>query len=185
MSLRPFHTRRLLFVYAILFVALTLYCFRDLISTAYALASLPFIWTRDESSYLISPRPDRDAFDLTFANYSRTELSAGPQYPDLVPGVLHHIALGRRKPRGKWVEARNACLDLHPGWEAMMWTDENASDFVREKYPELYDMWENYPFHIQKIDALRYLVLYEYGGECSSAPSCLIGAWGWLHLYKC
>jgi mannosyltransferase OCH1-like enzyme len=163
MSLRPYHTRRVLFAYGILFTIFMLYYFRTLLATTYALLSLTFIWPRDASTFLISP--DHDAFDLSFANYSRTQDSAGPLYHDLVPPVLHHIALGKRKPQGKWIDARNACLELHPGWEAMLWTDENAGDFVREKYPELLHMWEKYPYPIQRIDALRYLVLYEYGGE--------------------
>ncbi|OAF58768.2 hypothetical protein VC83_06086 [Pseudogymnoascus destructans] len=163
MSLRLYRTHPILF-YGIIFGILMLYYFHTLICTTYSLLSLNFNWPRDAPDFLISSNADRDAFDLSFANYSRTQDSAGPLYRDLVPPVLHHIALGGHKPQGKWIDARNACLELHPGWEAMLWTDENAGDFVRERFPELLNMWEQYGYLIQRIDALRYLVLYEYGG---------------------
>jgi mannosyltransferase OCH1-like enzyme len=187
MSLRPYHTRPIFFAYGIFFGILTLYYFRTLICTTYALLSLTFIWPWDASDFLISPDANRDAFDLSFANYSRTQDSAGPLYRDLVPPVLHHIALGSHKPQGKWIDARNACLELHPKWEAMLWTDENAGDFVREKFPELLHMWERYPYPIQRIDALRYLVLYEYGGEYSllSLGSWGIGDWFMCIVFRC
>jgi hypothetical protein len=66
--------------------------------------------------------------------------------------------------RPGWNDARQHCLDLHPGWEYKLWTDETAAQFVREKYPHLEAMWQGYGTRIQRIDALRYLVLLEYGG---------------------
>lgn len=175
MSLRISRTHPIIFAYGIIFGILTLYYFRTLICTTCSLLSLTFIWPWDAPDFLISPYADRDAFDLSFVTYSRTQDSAGPLYRDLIPPVLHHIALGSHKPQENWIDARNACLELHPGWEAMLWTDDNAGGFVREKFPELLQMWERYVYPIQKIDALRYMVLYEYGGEYSSALSCLWG----------
>lgn len=61
--------------------------------------------------------------------------------------------------------ARNACLAYHPDWETHFWTDENAGKFVEDKFPQLKDMWYGYKYPIQRIDALRYMVLHEYGGE--------------------
>ncbi|RQM05923.1 hypothetical protein DH86_00002585 [Scytalidium sp. 3C] len=90
--------------------------------------------------------------------------SAGPEYSDLIPPILHHIALGQDVTNSSWTEARNACLELHPSWESHLWTDEKASKFVAEKYPHLKPMWDGYKYPIQRVDALRYMVLQEYGG---------------------
>ncbi|KIN05910.1 glycosyltransferase family 32 protein, partial [Oidiodendron maius Zn] len=114
------------------------------------------------SDFFISQ--ERDNFDVTFANYSVDQQSSLPGYPDLIPPVLHQISLGSAGPKADWLEARNHCLQHHVGWDAHFWTDENASAFVAEKFPHMKEMWEGYRYPIQKVDALRYMVLYEYGG---------------------
>ncbi|CAK7240406.1 MAG: hypothetical protein STHCBS139747_001845 [Sporothrix thermara] len=77
---------------------------------------------------------------------------------------MHHVVLGSRPALPAWSESRQTCLDFHQGWETHYWTDETASAFVADKFPELKATWDSYPFLIQKVDALRYMVLYEYGG---------------------
>ena len=80
--------------------------------------------------------------------------------------MLHHMALGKQGShwRDKWKNTVQSCLDVHPGWESHLWTDETASKFIAERFPELRETWENYPYLVERIDALRYMVLYEYGG---------------------
>jgi mannosyltransferase OCH1-like enzyme len=123
---------------------------------------MPFVWTDQSSEFLISK--EKDDFDLSFLNYSQTLDTSLPNYPDLVPPVLHHIAIGKRRVKTKWLEARESCLQYHPSWETHLWTDENAPQFVEEHFPNFKQTWDNYRYPIQRIDALRYMVLYEYGG---------------------
>lgn len=149
-------------IIALLVIGVNLWYFRTGIQSAWTIVNLPFVWNRHASDFLISK--EHDDFDLTFANYSLSMDSSQPTYPDLVPPVLHHIALGHNKPHKEWVEARQACLEYHEGWEAHLWTDENASEFVLEHFPQFKHTWEKYKYPIQRIDALRYMVLYEYGG---------------------
>jgi hypothetical protein len=152
-------------IIALLVTCVNLWYFRAGIQSAWAIVNLPFVWNRHASDFLISKQ--NDDFDLTFANYSLNMVSSEPTYPDLVPPVLHHIALGHNKPHEGWVEARQACLDYHEGWEAHLWTDENASEFVQEYFPQFKHTWDRYKYPVQRIDALRYMVLYEYGGMYS------------------
>jgi hypothetical protein len=150
--------------FAIALVLLALWCGRSLLYDAYTLAALPLIWNRHARSFYISARHDN--FDVTFANYSVDQTSAAP-YPDLVPPVIHHISLGSgAASHSKWTEVRQSCVDMHPGWDAFLWTDETADKLVAEHFPELHEMWTNYRYPIQRIDALRYMVLYRYGGRC-------------------
>lgn len=147
----------------VLIVLFTLIYFRALIHLSLVTAALPITWL-SSSDFFISQ--ERDNFDVTFANYSVDQQSSLPGYPDLIPPVLHQISLGSAGPKADWLEARNHCLQHHVGWDAHFWTDENASAFVAEKFPHLKQMWEGYRYPIQKVDALRYMVLYEYGGMC-------------------
>ncbi|KAH8801405.1 putative glycosyl transferase [Xylogone sp. PMI_703] len=143
------------------FILIFLYC-RSILKLVVALFSLQLTWHIGASKFYISQ--ERDNFDVTFANYSITQDTAIPDYPDVVPPILHQIALGQNAEDSTWLEARNACLDLHPEWEVHMWTDENSGKFVEEKYPHLKKMWDEYKYPIQRVDSLRYMVLYEYGG---------------------
>jgi mannosyltransferase OCH1-like enzyme len=45
-----------------------------------------------------------------------------------------------------------------------LWTDDKARSFLAAEYPWFLDGWDNYPFPIQRADAIRYFVLYHYGG---------------------
>jgi len=152
----------------VLAAILILAYFRSNLSVALVISSTPIRWNHGSSGFLISE--ERDNFDVTFANYSESQQTALPDYPDLAPPILHHIALGHGQQREGWLDARQSCLQLHADWESHLWTDLNAHQFVQEHFPNLKEMWENYKYPIQRVDALRYMVLYEYGGMCSSPP---------------
>ncbi|KAH3855318.1 hypothetical protein DPMN_097884 [Dreissena polymorpha] len=46
----------------------------------------------------------------------------------------------------------------------MFWTDETARQLIEARYPAFLVVWDNYRNNINKADALRYFVLYEFGG---------------------
>ncbi|KAG6006851.1 hypothetical protein E4U21_006658 [Claviceps maximensis] len=167
---KSYHTRsqsggrsRLIICVILATLALTFWLSRHLLYTTWTLAALRIFWHENASQFIISKT--NDDFDVTFANYSKDQVSAEP-YQDLVPPILHHIALGDSGGRWKsrWGDAVQSCIDIHPGWESHIWTDENASKFVAEKFPELKDLWDNYHYPVERIDALRYMLLSAYGG---------------------
>ena len=143
-------------------VILALYCFRTSLQITWAIIRMPMIWNDRGSEFLISN--EKDAFDISFRNYPKEVDTALPGHADLVPPILHHIALSMSSPRANWLDAREGCLQYHPGWKSYLWTDENATLFVAEHFPDFKQTWENYKYPIQKIDSLRYMVLYQYGG---------------------
>jgi mannosyltransferase OCH1-like enzyme len=154
------HSHKLLFTLLILLALLAI--FRENLRTTFITLSLFVTWKTGSSEFYLSQ--EKDNFDVTFANYSINQQSALPDYPDLIPPILHQISLGHGS-KDAWINARNDCLQHHVEWETHFWTDENAGPFVEEKFPHLKKMWESYRYPIQRVDALRYMVLYEYGGE--------------------
>src|ERR1700753_2505455 len=112
---------------------------------------------------------DRDGFDVTFDSYSsKPSVSIDKSAP--VPAIMHHIMLGPTANNVTGLStARQACVDMHPGYEFMMWTDTNSARFVKRYFSELYTMWSSYRYTIQKADSLRYMILYVYGGKIFSA----------------
>ncbi|CAM1505633.1 Fc.00g112700.m01.CDS01 [Cosmosporella sp. VM-42] len=161
-SFRLLRFRRALFItLALIFVA-SIWHFSEVLRLTWPIVSLPLKWHTNESEWLISE--ENDGFDLTFANYSIHQTTAGEGYEDKVPAVLHHIMLGTGKPKDHWNEARQSCMDFYPGWEFMLWTDEMAQKLVAEKFPDFKATWDGYQLPIQRVDTLRYMILYEYGG---------------------
>ena len=46
----------------------------------------------------------------------------------------------------------------------MLWTDASSRDFIAEHYSWFLDTFDNYTYPIQRADAIRYFVLYHFGG---------------------
>ncbi|KAJ5485447.1 hypothetical protein N7539_005435 [Penicillium diatomitis] len=132
------------------------------IQRLYQLLRMPFIWSGAAVDATISQQ--RDQFDLTFASYPANYSVRDDDHRALIPARIHHIHLGPNPPKPEWLAARSDCLKQHESWEFFLWNDENASQFVEANYPHLYEMWRNYPFVVQRVDALRYMTLKTYGG---------------------
>jgi mannosyltransferase OCH1-like enzyme len=42
--------------------------------------------------------------------------------------------------------------------------NDKKADTLMKKYPEFYNMWKNVKYAIMKVDILRFVILYHYGG---------------------
>ena len=56
-----------------------------------------------------------------------------------------------------------SCVDLHPGYEYMLWTDAASEQFIAQHFPWFLATYRAYPYVIQRVDAIRYFILYHYG----------------------
>lgn len=45
-----------------------------------------------------------------------------------------------------------------------MWSDEDIEEFMKTKYPKFYPTFKAYDKNIERIDVVRYFILYEFGG---------------------
>ena len=55
-------------------------------------------------------------------------------------------------------------INHNPDWKYYFWTDDSARKLIQEKHPDLLPVWDSYADPVNKADALRYVVLYEFGG---------------------
>lgn len=82
-----------------------------------------------------------------------------------IPKIIHQTA---PSDKSKWPEIWYRCQESwrthFPDYEYRMWTDEDLDNFMKDKYPEYWPMYQKYPRKIQRIDAARYFILHEYGG---------------------
>ncbi|KAF5835604.1 nucleotide-diphospho-sugar transferase [Dunaliella salina] len=80
-----------------------------------------------------------------------------------VPRRIHQTWKDKHVPE-QWQLAQASCQKLHEDYEYKLWTDEDAEQLIATKYPWFLKTFKTYPHGIQRADALRYFVLYEYGG---------------------
>ncbi|RKK52790.1 hypothetical protein BFJ69_g17861 [Fusarium oxysporum] len=80
-----------------------------------------------------------------------------------IPRILHQTTKSETIP-AIWVDSQKSCLKAYANYEYKLWTDNKARGFLEAEYPWFLSTWDNYPFPIQRADAIRYFVLYHYGG---------------------
>ena len=86
-----------------------------------------------------------------------------PEKPQLIPKIIHQTYKTSEIPE-HWKEGRQKCIDLHPDYEYILWTDEMSDRFIKEEYPWFLDTFRNYKYPIERADAIRYFVLSHFGG---------------------
>ncbi|KAH9899933.1 nucleotide-diphospho-sugar transferase [Cubamyces lactineus] len=83
--------------------------------------------------------------------------------PERVPRIIHQTWKSETLP-AKWANISQECRDMMPDYEYMLWTDASAREFIAQHYSWFLDTFDNYKYTIQRADAIRYFVLYHYGG---------------------
>lgn len=82
-----------------------------------------------------------------------------------VPKIIHQLA---PKDSSSWPDVWHKCQatwkTLYPNYEYILWTDEMMDTFMKTEFPEYYEMYSGYKRHIHRVDAVRYFILYRYGG---------------------
>lgn len=80
-----------------------------------------------------------------------------------IPKIIHQTWKTTTLPYSykkwsKWI------TELHPDWTHNIWTDDENRRFISENYPWFLETYDNYDKHIKRVDAVRYFLLYHYGG---------------------
>lgn len=92
-------------------------------------------------------------------------MDIGRGFCAVIPKIIHQTWKDENIPhdmfKGEWVDSWK---HLHPSWEYKFWTDADIKEFMETKFPDFMDRFNAYPKNIQRVDAFRYFVLYEYGG---------------------
>lgn len=81
----------------------------------------------------------------------------------IIPKIIHQTYKSTSIPE-VWKSGQQRCVDLHPDYQYILWTDEMAREFIAEEYPWFLPTWDNYRYPIQRADAIRYFALVYYGG---------------------
>jgi hypothetical protein len=80
-----------------------------------------------------------------------------------IPKIIHQTWKTSEIPP-EWQTYQETWKNHHPGWTYRLWTDDDYLPFVREHFPEFLQTFIDYSYQIQRVDAIRYLILLKYGG---------------------
>ncbi|HCN83947.1 MAG TPA: glycoside transferase family 32 [Sphingobacteriaceae bacterium] len=80
-----------------------------------------------------------------------------------IPRIIHQTWKTTNVPSlyTPWVKSWK---ENHPGWQYMLWTDDMNIAFIKKYAPDFLRTYRNYPHTIQRVDAVRYFILYHLGG---------------------
>jgi len=82
-----------------------------------------------------------------------------------IPKIIHQIWSGIEDPLPQYYKDFSETWKCdYPDWEYILWDNGKMNSFVLENYPEYWDAYNQFPYNIQRWDAIRYLILYKMGG---------------------
>ena len=64
----------------------------------------------------------------------------------------------------EWKESPRSIQKVLPNWKYFLMTDEDNRKFVAEHFPDFLFYYDNFPYEIQRADAIRACWLYIHGG---------------------
>lgn len=76
----------------------------------------------------------------------------------------------------KWKPSQASIFKFMPDYEYTLMTDEMNRAFVEKHFPDLLETYDNFPYPIQRADAIRYCWLYIYGGIYIDCDFELLGS---------
>ncbi|WP_295543500.1 glycosyltransferase [uncultured Thiohalocapsa sp.] len=81
----------------------------------------------------------------------------------MIPRVIHQTWKDDRLPP-QYATLADTWRRAHPEWAWRLWTDADNLRLVEQEFPSLLGLYLDYPYPIQRVDLIRYLILYRYGG---------------------
>jgi mannosyltransferase OCH1-like enzyme len=80
-----------------------------------------------------------------------------------IPKIIHQTWKNYDVPE-RFVRDIRSWLEKNPDWDYWLWTDRDAYDFIKLKFPKFHPIYKEYAHYMQRVDAMRYFVLHEFGG---------------------
>jgi len=81
----------------------------------------------------------------------------------MIPKIIHQTWKTKELP-DKLERWHKQIIELHPGWEIKLWTDEDNLNLVEERFPELANIYKSLEHNIMRVDMIRYMYMMEFGG---------------------
>jgi hypothetical protein len=80
-----------------------------------------------------------------------------------IPKYFHQSWVSTELP-AKFRKWSHTCRQKHPDWEWVLWTDDDNLSLIQEFFPWLEDTYMSLPATIYRVDLVRNLYMYMFGG---------------------
>lgn len=80
-----------------------------------------------------------------------------------IPKIIHQVYENLSGPPENLKILSESWKKKNPDWEYMFWTKKEMENLLKE-FPDFETTYHKFPFNVQRWDAIRYLLLYKYGG---------------------
>lgn len=90
-------------------------------------------------------------------------LKVEPQDEPRIPKIIHQIWIGNRQLPAKLQEYQKTWQEQNPDWEYKLWTNEQVKNYTFDNR-KLEFLFEQALTLGERVDVLRYDILYQYGG---------------------
>jgi mannosyltransferase OCH1-like enzyme len=88
--------------------------------------------------------------------------------PDIIESkiskYIHQTYISIETLPNIWKNTPDSWKKQHPDWTYMFWSDVDCLKLVKEKFPWFLQTYKGFEYNIQRADAIRPMILYEYGG---------------------
>lgn len=92
-------------------------------------------------------------------------LFKAPKDMNKIPKIIHQIWSETEKPLPDFFKKiSKTWIRDYPDWEYMFWDNNSMNEFILNYYPQFWTIYNDYPYNIQRWDAIRYLILDTFGG---------------------
>lgn len=82
-----------------------------------------------------------------------------------IPKIIHQIWSGVDEPLpNHFKELSETWKRDYPTWKYEFWDNERINSFIEKYYPEYKEIYDKFPYNVQRWDAIRYLILDKIGG---------------------
>ena len=86
----------------------------------------------------------------------------------MIPKIIHQIYFNLHKKEIEEIplfkKSSDKVQELHPDYKYILWTEEACDNLVKEKLPNYYEFYKSMRYDIQRIDYMRFVLLYIFGG---------------------
>ena len=77
--------------------------------------------------------------------------------------IIHQTWKTENIPK-EYADFAESVKNNNPEYEYQLWTDEDNRNLIKDTYPWFLDTYDSYKHGIERADAIRYFILYTYGG---------------------
>ena len=87
-----------------------------------------------------------------------------------IPKIIHQIYWDfygdNKEIPGEWRKYHLTWKEKfpEPEYTHVLWDYDKSRDLIKENYNWFLETFDNYPKHIQRVDSVRYFIMYHYGG---------------------